>query len=62
MRVSVRVCTVRGEREEVNFLSLTSFDKMPEMKEVDPSEHSHLPAFSRQHSKLSTCKGVVIRG
>lgn len=39
MRVSVRVCTVGGGREEVNFLSLTSFDIMPEMKEVDPSEH-----------------------
>lgn len=38
MRVSVRVCTVRGGRE-VNFLSLTNFDLLYELKELDLSAH-----------------------
>lgn len=38
MRVSVRVCTVRGGRE-VNFLSLTNFDILYELKELDLSVH-----------------------
>lgn len=38
MRVSVRVCTVGGGREG-NFLSLTNFDIMYELKELDSSEH-----------------------